>query len=179
MVAHSSGKCRCGSVSIAIDTKPFLTYNCHCSHCRAFASRHRSEPAAYHGGGAVFKWNVALEGEENIEYEQSTSLGGLLAMSRGRCSKCHECIWESGERAMLPVAMVMTELLPNLNPDTDIFYDSGLKGGPTTSTVIRSDLGSLFYEIIVILFMAVPTIPWTVLKRLTRRNDGSARSKVE
>ena len=164
---YSSGTCHCGAVSIAIDMKPFLTYNCHCSHCRAFASRYGSEPVPFHGGGAVWKWNVAfLPGHDNnkdddalMEYERSTSLGGLFGMSRGRCRICHQPIWERGERAIFPFAMVMTApLLPELHPDTDIYYDSGLQQGPTTSTVIRSDLGSLLYELYLIVVVAIPRI---------------------
>ena len=171
MVAfYRTGSCQCGAVSIGIDMKPFLAYNCHCSHCRGFASKYLSTPAPYHGGGDVWKWNVALQGQDNITYERSTALGGLFAMSRGRCSNCHQTIWESGERAILPFAMVMAEPLLKLEPDTDIFYDSGLKGKPTGKTVVRTDWGSLLFEIYLIVFVAIPMLPWSVFKRLTRRN---------
>lgn len=178
MVAYRSGTCQCGAVSIAIDIKPFLTYNCHCSHCRGFASKyHQSKPAKYHGGAAVWKWNVALQGQENISYEKSSSLGGLFAMSRGRCSKCHQPIWESGERAILPFAMVMTEPLLKLQPNTDIFYNSGLQEKPTGKTVVKSDLGSLLYEIYLIVFVAIPLIPWSIFKRLLRRDASGQEQK--
>lgn len=174
MVAFSSGTCQCGAVSLAIDIKPFLTYNCHCSHCREFASRYRSEPVPFHGGGAVWKWNVALrKGHDHLEYERSCALGGLFAMSRGRCRTCHQPIWEKGERFILPFAMVMAQpLLPELEPDTDLFYNSGLQQGPTGSTVIRSDGGSLLYELYVIVCVAIPSLPWSIFQRLTRGQSG-------
>ena len=107
-----------------------------------------------------------------MEYERSSALGGIVAMSRGRCKKCHQTIWESGERAFLPVAMVMAEpLLPEVKPNVDIYYDSGLKGGPTGARVLHSDLGSLLYEIYVIAFIAIPMIPWSIIKRLMRSSS--------
>jgi hypothetical protein len=125
--------------------------------------------APYHTGGAVFKWNVSINGKENIEYEHSSSLGGLFAMSRGRCQKCKEGIWESGKRVVLPFAMVMGKpLLKELEPNIDIYYDSGYKQGPTTSKVLHSDLGSLLYEIVIIFFVAVPAIPWSIFRRMMR-----------
>ena len=166
MTCFASGQCQCGQVKISIDTQPFLSYNCHCSHCRGFASKHAPEPAAYHGGGAVWKWNVKVDGD--MDYEPSTSLGGLFAMERGRCSSCKQPVWESGERLILPFAMVMSKPVLDFEPDTDIFYDSGLKGGTTGDVVIRSDLGSLLYEVYLIAFKAIPLIPWSLYKRVTR-----------
>jgi hypothetical protein len=176
MMAYSSGKCHCGAVSIAIDMRPFLTYNCHCSHCRDFASRYRPEPVPFHGGGAVWKWNVDIKTttDDVMEYERSYALGGLFAMSRGRCRICHQPIWEKGERAILPLAMVMTHpLLPELHPDTDIFYNSGLQQGPTpgSTTILRSDWGSLLYELFVIVFVAIPLLPYSIFQRLTRQQQ--------
>jgi hypothetical protein len=171
MVA-STGSCRCGAVSLSIDMKPFLTYNCHCSHCRAFASKFEGRELPYHGGAAVWKWNVAIRGDDKIEYEQTSSLGGLFSMSRGRCSNCHQPIWESGERAILPLAMVMAEpFLPGIKPNVDLFYDSGAKIRPTASRVLYTDLGSLLYEIYLVLFVAIPMLPWSLFKRLTRPAD--------
>ena len=172
-----SGSCSCGAVSIALDMKPFLAYNCHCSHCRGFGSKYKTQPVPYHGGGAVWKWNVALQGQDQIEYERSTSLGGLFAMSRGRCKKCHDPIWESGERAILPFAMVMSEPLLPFQPDTDIFYNSGYQKGPTGKTVIKSDLGSLLYEIYLIVFVAIPMLPWSLFKRLGRKKNVLGKQK--
>jgi hypothetical protein len=125
----------------------------------------------------VWTWNVAIAGHENVEYERSCALGGLFAMSRGRCRTCHEPIWEKGERAILPFAMVMTEpLLPELKPNTDIFYDSGLQQGPTAPTVIRTDFGSLLYELYVIVFVAIPWLPWSILQRFIRgQNKGPGK----
>ncbi|CAJ1970093.1 unnamed protein product [Cylindrotheca closterium] len=170
MGVYRSGRCKCGNVSIAIDMKPFLAYNCHCSHCRGFASKYQSKPARYSGGGAVWKWNVTIQGSENIDYERSTSLGGLFAMSRGRCSQCHQTIWESGERVIFPFAMVMAEPLLGLKPDTEIFYNSGYKDWKASpnNMVVHSDIGSLMYEIYLIVFVAIPMIPWSLFKRMMR-----------
>ena len=184
---YSAGQCQCGAVSIAIDMKPFLSYNCHCSHCRGFASRcSRSKtdtntsttsssapkqgPVLYHGGGFLWKWNVHLiRGQENIEYESSSALFGLVAMKRGRCKMCRQAIWESGERFILPLAMVMAApLLPEIRPDTDIFYNSGYQQGPTGTRILRTDIGSLAYEIFLIVVQAIPMIPWSLYKRLAR-----------
>ena len=126
----------------------------------------------------MWKWNVAIQGEEHIEYEQSTSLGGLFAMSRGRCAKCHSCVVEKGKRLIIPFCMVMGEpLLPGIKPEVDIFYNSGYKKGPTGSKVIYSDLGSLLYEISLIVFVAIPLIPWSVFKRLTRGDPFQAKEE--
>ncbi|KAL3922649.1 MAG: hypothetical protein SGILL_002093 [Bacillariaceae sp.] len=180
---YSHGKCQCGAISLGIDTKPLFTYNCHCSHCRGFSSRCRAhsndtakdgdtkQASSYHSAAAVWKWNVAIQGHEHIEYEKSKSLGGLFSMARGRCRKCHEAIWESGERAVLPFAMVMGKpLLKNIEPEVDIYYDSGYQLGPTTSKVIKSDVGSLCYELFLIIFVAIPLIPWSIFKRMMRSN---------
>jgi len=73
---------------------------------------------------------------------------------------------------VFPFAIVMTEpLLKGLKPDVDMYYDSGLKGGPTTPKVLYSDMGSVLYEIGLIVFIAVPFIPWSLYKRLTRKKD--------
>ena len=180
---YAHGTCSCGAISLGIDMKPFLLYNCHCSHCRRFASscQHDGKTnsnAPYHGGGAVFKWNVAIRGKEHIEYEQSSSLGGLFAMSRGRCRKCKEGIWESGERAVLPFAMVMGKpLLANLEPNVDMYYDSGFRRGPTTKKVLYSDLGSLLYELAIIVFVAIPCISWSLYKRMMRPRHATVAAK--
>jgi len=193
--SYSSGQCRCGAVSIAIDMKPFLNYNCHCSHCRGFASRCQpqrddtdatddKEGVLYHGGGAVWKWNVQfLNGSDNnIEYEGSSSLGGLFAMQRGKCRICRQAIWESGQRLIFPLAMVMAApLLPGICPDTDIFYDSGYQKGTTGTKVLQTDLGSLTYEIFLLVVKAIPSIPWSLYKRFTRTTARRATetNKVE
>lgn len=180
MAPYSSGSCQCGLVSMSIDVKPFLSYACHCSHCRGFASRYLHDACSYHSGAAVWKWNVFIKGNEHIDYEHSSSLGGLFAMSRGRCSKCKQPIWESGKRVIFPFAMVMGEsLLPNLKPEVDIYYDSGHQRGAITSKVLSSDLGSLAYEIYIILFVAIPEIPWSIFKRLTRKVQFSDPSRKD
>lgn len=176
MAPYSSGTCSCGAVKLAIDIMPLLSYSCHCSRCRKFINRYLSKPVAYSGGAAVFQWNVAIEGEEDISYEQSSALGGLFAMSRGRCSKCHQIVWESGENLIMPFAMVMTTVLPDLKPTADIFYGSGKKEGPTAPLVFHSDLGSLAFEIFMIIFVAIPMIPWSLCARLMRSSASTKPS---
>ena len=174
---YRSGSCQCGAVSIAIDMPPFVAYNCHCSHCRAFANRHQRQVVSYHGAGAVWKWNVALRGR--IEYEHTTTLGGIFALSRGRCQKCKNPVYESGGRALFPLAMVAAEPVLQLQPDTDIYYDSGFQQGYTGKRVLHTDLGSLLYEVFVVVCVAIPLLPWSIWKRIFRDEDvfGTEQSK--
>jgi hypothetical protein len=182
------GMCHCGKVRVEILSEPFLKYNCHCSHCRAFASKYESPSSSsscsaaddagcggnshhhdaglglpYHPGVFVWRWSVVVEEEvrgQSIEYEYSSSLGGLFGLARGRCRSCKQPVWERGRRLAAPYAMVMAPPLRHVVPDTNIFYNSGLQlGTGGASTTIYTDLGSWLYEIWVVLTVAVPQIP--------------------
>ena len=72
MAPYSSGKCKCGAVSLAIDMKPALTYNCHCSHCQKFANKHLEKPVPYSGGAAMFKWT---DENGNVQYGEHPPAG--------------------------------------------------------------------------------------------------------
>lgn len=165
-MVFSAGTCPCGAVSVAIDLKPFFTYNCHCSNCRAYASRFQPEPLPFNGGAVVWKWNVTLYGTENIEYESSAAVGGLFAMSRGRCSKCHQPVWESGSRVLFPFAMVSTTPVLKLKPNTDIFYDLGLKGTSTCPTVNTVGYRITFLRDLFDLVLRHPTAALVILQAL-------------
>jgi hypothetical protein len=171
------GSCSCGKVKIGVDIDPFLNYKCHCSHCRSFASR-GSTKALYHSGGAVWRWNAYLDDEENVmEYDETRALGGLFAMSRGRCSNCKDPIIENCHRLVAPFVMVPTNTLVGLShPDTNIFYNSGLKQGTHGLRTIYTDFGSLMYEIWIILIVAIPSIPKSIIARLRRvRNNPTVK----
>lgn len=72
-------------------------------------------------------------------------------------------MWEKGERFAVPYAMVMAPPL-DIVPDTNIYYDSGNKKVPDGMRVtICSDVGSLVYELWVILTVAIPLIPASIV----------------
>lgn len=186
--AHSSmkhqGSCSCGSVQIGIDTDPFLVYNCHCSHCRKFASKPYDDdasaaPAAlYHHGAGVWRWNVCVSGngsnssEVLLDYEETTATAGLFAMSRGRCRQCKDPVVEWCHRLVAPFCMVACEpFIGQLKPadTTNIFYDSGLFQGTNGLRTIHTDLGSLLYEVYIILIVAIPSLPRSIWARLSRK----------
>lgn len=166
------GACRCGKVRIGIDIDPFLIYNCHCSHCRAFAS-HGGDPALFHAGAAVWRWNVQVDSDEDniLEYEQTSANVGLFSMSRGRCRDCKDPMIEYCHRMVAPFVMVAHSPLPGLPPpDTNIFYNSGHRKGTGDLRTIHSDFGSLLYEVWIILIVAIPSIPRSIWSRFTRSN---------
>mmetsp|Transcript_14314 Transcript_14314/g.23670 ORF Transcript_14314/g.23670 Transcript_14314/m.23670 type:complete len:171 (-) Transcript_14314:151-663(-) len=162
------GACKCGAVKVGILTEPFMKYNCHCSHCRSFASKYEKEVKAYHPAMIVWRWSVKVEGD--IDYEQSVALGGLFALKRGRCANCKQPVWEKGERLAAPYAMVMAPAL-DMTPDTNIYYDSGYKKGPNDMKVtIYSDFGSLMYEMWILVTVALPLFPASILA-LLKKNE--------
>lgn len=163
------GTCSCGKVKVGILTEPLLSYNCHCSHCRAFASRYHGEEQPYQSAVMVWRWSVRTHG--TILYEPSTGVGGLFAMQRGRCASCLDPVWEKGERFAAPYAMVMTKTLVNVVPDTNIYYNSGFQKGPTDVKVtIYSDLGSLLYEVWTVLTSGMWYLPASIVA-LIRANE--------
>ncbi|KAI2500335.1 Reverse transcriptase (RNA-dependent DNA polymerase) [Fragilaria crotonensis] len=115
---------------------------------------------------AVFVWRWSVKTEGTIEYEQSVALGGLFAMQRGRCASCKDPMWERGQRLAAPYAMVMAKPL-GVVPDTNLCYDSGYKKGPADVKVtIYSDLGSLAYELWIVLTVAMWHLPQSVFALL-------------
>lgn len=161
------GTCSCGSVTFGIDTDPLMVYHCHCSHCRQFAST--NELAPYHTAAMMWRWNVHVEGE--IEYVQTTALLGLFAMARGKCVKCKDPIWEKGQRAVAPYAMVMAEPL-QIKADTNIFYNSGYKNGPSDmKRTLCTDFGSLIYEIYIVLVVGIPMLPVSLFQFFFGNNN--------
>ena len=166
------GACSCGKVKVGILTEPLFSYNCHCSHCRAFASRYHREgqqQPSYQSAVMVWRWSVRTQGA--IQYEKSTGVGGLFAMQRGRCASCLDPVWEKGQRFAAPYAMVMTNTLENVLPDTNIYYNSGLQKGPTDVKItIYSDLGSLLYEVWIVMTSGLWYLPASILA-LIRTNE--------
>jgi hypothetical protein len=172
------GSCSCGKIKIGVDIDPFLNYNCHCSHCREFASKENTK-ALYHAAGAMWCWNVDLEDEQKVmEYNKTSALVGLFAMSRGRCRYCKDPMIEYCHRLVAPFVMVPTNVLGLPPPDTNIFYNSGLKQGTHGLHTLYTDFGSLMYEIWIILIVAIPSIPKSILTRLGRgRNNSNSPMK--
>ena len=157
------GSCSCGNVKIDLDTDPFLNYNCHCSHCRTFGR------SVIHHGAAMWRWNVKVNGA--VKYEKTTSLFGLFGMSRGRCESCEDPIVEWCERLMYPFAMVMGKPLKLPPASVNIFYNSGLQQGTNDLLTIRSDLGSMLYEFVMIVLVAIPNLPRSICARFTNRQQ--------
>ena len=143
-----SGTCACGSVRISLLTDPVMLYNCHCSHCRAFASMHEKEPRPYQQACAVWRWTVLVD-EGEVEYQHTVGAWGLFSLQRGRCRQCKDPIWERGGRLAYPYCMVATKPLA-LEPDVNLYYDSGLKQGLLGLRTIRTDLGSFLFEALII-----------------------------
>lgn len=193
------GSCQCGRVRVGILSEPFLKYNCHCSHCRAFASKYNDTiiaddgtdkssmnhnptngGAPYHSGVFVWRWSVVLLEEEDergrdeaIEYEYSSSLGGLFGLARGRCSNCKQPIWERGRILAAPYAMVMVPPLRNVVPDTNIFYNSGYQKDTTAGVrrTIYTDFGSWMFEIWIVLSVAIPQLPSSIFEYLISKKN--------
>ena len=154
------GTCKCGAVKIGLLADPIMKYYCHCSHCRRFASRYQPNEKPYQSACAAWIWTVQVTG--TIDYEHTVGAWGLFSLARGRCSSCHDPVWEKGGRLALPYAMVMAEPL-HIQPDMNIYYDSGHKKGPANMRVtIHSDWGSFLYEIWLVLTVALVTVPSTV-----------------
>jgi hypothetical protein len=149
---------------IGLLTNPVMTYCCHCSHCRKFASAYNKEEQPYQAACAAWSWTVCTEGE--LEYTYTVGCKGLFSLARGRCVKCKDPIVEQGGRAALPFSMVVAKPL-KIQPHVNLYYDSGWKDGPhDMRTTIRSDVGSFFYELWVILISAVPQLPYTLWMRM-------------
>lgn len=161
-VMKHQGTCKCGAVKVGILTDPIMKHNCHCSHCRRFASKFENEPVSSFPGVFVWRWSVQVEGE--IAYEPSTGAGGLVAFSRGRCASCKQPVWERGGRFAAPFATVSIPPLTGIETDANIYYDSGLKQGTTLGmkTNINSDFGSLLYVVWRVLTVAIPLLPASI-----------------
>lgn len=160
------GSCKCGAVKVGILTEPVMKYHCHCSNCRGFISKFEDKPKPY--TSAVWVWRWALKVEGDIDYTYTTALGGIMALQRGRCASCKQPVCESGGRLAAPYAMVLSPPL-DITPDTNIFYDSGFKQGPTDMKVtVNSDLGSLLYEIWILLTVAIPALPASIFALLRK-----------
>jgi hypothetical protein len=173
------GACSCGAVEIAIDTTPFLLYRCHCSHCRAFATLpSQGNPdgnatrgvAPYHTAGAVFRWNVDVtKGQDMLDYASTVDFTGMLGMSRGRCRQCHSPMVEWCHRLAIAFCMVpLQPLRPKLEPDTNLFFDSGFQKETLGLRTIHSDWASLLYEVWLILTVAIPSLPRSLWERFSR-----------
>jgi len=156
------GRCSCGSVRLSIDVDPIMTYNCHCSRCRSFAN------ADFHQGAAVWSWNAQVEGD--LEYKNTTSLFGLFAMSRGSCAKCKDPMYEACHRLIAPYAMVSSKPF-GFKANSNLFYDSGKQLGTQGLRTVRSDIGSLLFEILMIIFVAIPSIPRSLIARMNRKKN--------
>ena len=175
------GSCSCDSVRIGLLTDPIMKYYCHCSHCRRFASAHCAQQAKpYQSACAAWRWTVVLQGEDHIDYEHTVGAWGLFSLSRGRCSKCKDPIWERGGRAALPFCMVVAEPL-QIQPDMNLYYDSGFQKGPNNDKVrvtIHSDMGSFLYELWLVVTVAIPAIPRSLLAWMTSSQE-SLSSKAD
>ena len=156
------GCCSCGKVQIGLLTNPIFTCNCHCSHCRGFASKHSKDgPKEYLPTCAVWKWSLVVRGE--LEYENTNGAGGIFALQRGRCVHCRDPVCEQGRRGAFTFATVMTNPLPNVESDTNLYYDSGSKNGPNDMKVtIYSDIGSFFYQLWLVLIIGLPSLPMSI-----------------
>lgn len=157
------GQCKCGAVKVGLLTDPLMKFNCHCSHCRGFASKyHEQEPKPTYNP-TVFAWRWSAKVEGNVEYEHTVALGGLFAIKRGRCASCKQPMFETGGRVAAPYAMVMAEPL-GIAVDTNLYYDSGVKEGPTDNirVTIHSDIGSLLYEIWIIMTVGLAMLPFSI-----------------
>jgi hypothetical protein len=154
------GSCQCGSVKIGLLTDPAIKYNCHCSHCRKFASAYSKEEQPYQAACAVWSWTVCVEGD--LDYTYTVGCKGLFSLARGRCAKCKDPMVERGGRAAIAFSMVVAKPL-KIQPDLNLYYDSGWKQGPNNlSVTIYSDLGSFLYEMWLILIHAIPQIPYSL-----------------
>lgn len=167
------GTCSCGAVHVGLLTEPFLKYNCHCSICRRFVSKFctetdepkpKPEPKSiprYNTAVAVWRWAAIFNGE--IEYDDTTNATfGLFGVSRGRCRICKDPVCEIGRRLFLPLAMVMSPTV-HIEPDVNLHYDSGLKQGPDDMRLtLHTDVGTIAYEIWILLTVAIPTLPYSL-----------------
>ena len=62
----------------------------------------------------------------------------------------------------LPFSMVVANPL-KIQPDINLYYESGWKKGPEDMRVtIRSDMGSFLYELWAILIVAIPQLPFSL-----------------
>mmetsp|Transcript_57859 Transcript_57859/g.141363 ORF Transcript_57859/g.141363 Transcript_57859/m.141363 type:complete len:214 (+) Transcript_57859:200-841(+) len=189
------GSCSCGRVKVGLLNEPMLKYNCHCSNCRKFAGHNKP----FHSGAMCWRWSVleimSVDGDvENssndiIEYEYTTGLFGLFGLARGRCRHCKDCILEKGRRLAAPYSMVMAPPLKDLEPDTDIFYNSGVlvqqekqsqsqtsddrrttTATTTTTTsssrVLYTDFESVLFEIYTVLTSGLVSLPGSLLSRV-------------
>jgi hypothetical protein len=103
--------------------------------------------------------------EGDIEFERSTGLGAasLFALHRGRCASCKQPVWEKGARLAFLYAMVAIPPLQGIEPDTNIYYDSGLKQGTLgLKTTIYSDFGSLLYEVGLVMMVSIRLLPTSI-----------------
>jgi hypothetical protein len=152
------GSCSCGECKFETYTEPFLTLNCHCSHCRNSYGRDFASVTIF--------WYPAVHIAGPIEYETTTALMGLVGAKRNYCRKCKDKFGSNGIRGYTGLKLVATKYLSRVDddnkdgssqhpePTANIYYDSGLKKGDMGLQTTHSDIGSIAFSV------------WSVVKAL-------------
>ena len=155
--------CRCGECGVETYSDPFVTVNCHCSHCREMLKNYPEEFETV----SLF-WSPAAKPHGPIHYYKTSALMGLVSVARGRCSKCQSVLCGYGLRMYTGIFFVR-ELSPvhprkpgvkdPLQPIANIFYESGLKQGELGMPItIHSDWASFLYCTWIILSKGAPQL---------------------
>ena len=88
------GSCQCGAISFTLEQAPTEATACHCARCR-------KQSGHYFASANVPKAAIALVGEENITWYQSSE-----KVRRGFCAKCGSWLfWEPIFRDWTSVAL--------------------------------------------------------------------------
>uniref|UniRef100_A0A6U3EMQ1 CENP-V/GFA domain-containing protein n=1 Tax=Lotharella globosa TaxID=91324 RepID=A0A6U3EMQ1_9EUKA len=177
MVRTYRGTCACGAVSMEAIGEPLDVLSCYCSTCRRMlggASRHDT----------MLFWSPALKVTGEIDYEQTSSCCGLVAMQRGKCRACKDLVHEYGQRLATGSACTQAKFF-GLKPTVNIYYESRgnaddlpVPGIP----VYHSDAAS-FGRMVLSLAMGLYRLPWVLIMATCRsrhqRNSDDIKKKAE
>lgn len=145
------GTCTCGAVTITTYTSPMLVFNCHCSKCRAFTSE------TYSSSSMFWKCAVRIDGEDHIEYKRTFAQYKTIGLSRGRCKDCRDPVIDVG-RHLLGMFHFPSATVLQLEPTTNIMYNSGEQLGTMELITYRSDFMSSIFVYPIILYKGIPQL---------------------
>lgn len=116
MTKKIEGGCRCGAVRYTTDSEPFVTFNCHCSHCQ------QASGAPFTTAVAVPKDTAKITGKKNA-YLLTSDRG--TPVHRFHCPNCGTYVYGISEGFDAAAFNAVTLDDPSwVQPEMDVYVSS-------------------------------------------------------
>merc|ERR1712194_172353 len=142
-----AGSCKCGAVKMwQRRAGGLFAFRCHCSHCRNAYEKDEITQGKYSSGNIDWCCNIKSEGPVKSTFTCSPS---TVCLRREECAECGTPTVSRGRGSLTGFTFINFENfnrgqpVPLVNPDANIFYNSGLKEGEDGIKTYYSDVGSL------------------------------------